>query len=47
MKASESASDTTTLCLSLSEAARVKISIQDIDIAHCIPITTPLLVRDL
>ena len=37
IKASESASDTTTLCLSLFQAAGVEISIQDIDIAHCIP----------
>ena len=34
IKASESASDTTTLCLSLFQAAGVEISIQDIDIAH-------------
>ena len=37
IKASESASDTTTLCLSLFQAAGVEISIQDIDIAHRIP----------
>ncbi|CAH3119300.1 unnamed protein product, partial [Pocillopora meandrina] len=34
IKASESVSDTTTLCLSLFQAAGVEISIQDIDIAH-------------
>ena len=33
IKASESASDTTTLCLSLFQAAGVEISIQDIDVA--------------
>ena len=37
IKASESASDTTTLCLSLFQAAGVEISIQDVDIAHRIP----------
>ncbi|PFX18772.1 hypothetical protein AWC38_SpisGene16843 [Stylophora pistillata] len=37
IKASESASDTTTLCLSLFQAAGVEILIQDIDIAHRIP----------
>ena len=37
IKASESASDTTTLCLSLFQAAGVEISIQDTDIVHRIP----------
>ena len=37
IKAIESASDTTTLCLSLFQAAGVEILIQDIDIAHRIP----------
>ena len=37
IRASESDSDTTTLCLSLFQAAGVEILIQDIDIAHRIP----------
>ena len=37
IKASESASDTTILFLSLFQAARVEISVQDIDIAHRTP----------